>query len=100
MGADAVVAAPTYGTDHVAMQAVGISGFQFIQDPLDYGSRVHHSSLDSYDHLKMEDLKQAAVIMAAMLWMSAEREQPLPKKPLPGKPTQTDPFEYEALPSP
>lgn len=100
MGADAVVAAPTYGTDHVAMQAVGIPGFQFIQDPLDYGSRVHHSSVDSYDHLKMEDLKQAAVIMAAMLWMSAEREQPLPKKPLPGKPTQTDPFEYEALPSP
>lgn len=95
MGADSVVASPTYGTDHVAMQAVGVPGFQFLQDPLDYGSRVHHTSIDSYDHLKMEDLKQAAVIMASMLWMSAEREQSLPKKPLPSKPLQTDPFEYE-----
>ncbi len=41
MGADSVVAAPTYGTDHVPMQAVGIPGFQFVQDPLDYGSRIH-----------------------------------------------------------
>jgi len=95
MGADAVVAAPTYGTDHQAMQAVGIPGFQFLQDPLDYNTRVHHTSIDSYDHLKMEDLKQAAVILASFLWMSAEREQPLPKMPLPTKPLQTDPFEYE-----
>jgi carboxypeptidase Q len=101
MGADSVVAAPTYGTDHVPMQAVGVPGFQFVQDPLDYGSRIHHTSIDSYDHLRMEDLKQAAVIMASMLWMSAERDQPLPKKPLPTKPAQTDPFEYEVeTPSP
>ncbi len=101
MGADSVVAAPTFGTDHVPMSAVGIPGFQFVQDPLDYGSRIHHTSIDSYDHLRMEDLKQAAVIMASMLWMSAERDQPLPKRPLPSKPLQTDPFEYEVdLPSP
>jgi hypothetical protein len=101
MGADTVVAAPTYGTDHVPMSAVGIPGFQFVQDPLDYGSRIHHTSIDSYDHLRMEDLKQAAVIMASMLWMSAEREQPLPKRPLPTQPSQTDPFEYEVeTPSP
>lgn len=99
MGADAVVAAPTGGTDHVPMQAVGIPGFQFVQDPLDYGSRIHHTSIDSYDHLKMEDLKQAAVILASLLWMSAERAEPLPKMPLPTKPLQTDPFEYE-LPEP
>lgn len=95
MGADSVVAAPTYGTDHQAMQAVGIPGFQFLQDPLDYNSRVHHTSIDSYDHLKIEDMKQAAVILASFLWMAAEREQPLPKMPLPSKPLQTDPFEYE-----
>jgi carboxypeptidase Q len=101
MGADTVVAAPTYGTDHVPMSAVGIPGFQFVQDPLDYGSRIHHTSIDSYDHLRMEDLKQAAVIMASMLWMSAERDQPLPKRPLPTRPSQTDPFEYEVeTPSP
>jgi hypothetical protein len=95
MGAGSVVATPTYGTDHVPMQAVGIPGFQFVQDPLDYGTRIHHTSIDSYDHLKMEDMKQAAVIMASLLWMSAERDQPLPKMPLPTRPTQTDPFEYE-----
>jgi Zn-dependent M28 family amino/carboxypeptidase len=101
MGADTVVAAPTYGTDHVPMSAVGIPGFQFVQDPLDYGSRIHHTSIDSYDHLRMEDLKQAAVIMASMLWMSSERDQPLPKRPLPTRPSQTDPFEYEIeTPSP
>lgn len=96
MGADSVVAAPTGGTDHVPMQAVGIPGFQFIQDPLDYNSRIHHTSVDSYDHLKMEDLKQAAVILASLLWMSADRDQPLPKMPLPTRPLQTDPFEYES----
>ncbi|MBL8265015.1 M20/M25/M40 family metallo-hydrolase [Steroidobacter sp.] len=95
MGADSVVASPTGGTDHIGMQAVGIPGFQFVQDPLDYNSRIHHTSIDSYDHLRMEDLKQAAVIMASFLWMSADRDQPLPKKPLPTKPSQTDPFEYE-----
>ena len=68
------------------MQAVGIPAFQFIQDPLDYGSRIHHSSIDSYDHLRIEDLKQAAVILASLLWMSAEREEPLPRMPLPTKP--------------
>ncbi|MET0533950.1 MAG: M20/M25/M40 family metallo-hydrolase [Steroidobacter sp.] len=97
MGADSVVAAPTYGTDHQVMQAVGMPAFQFLQDPLDYGSRVHHTSIDSYDHLKIEDMKQAAVILASFLWMAAEREQPLPKLPLPTKPLQTDPFEYETL---
>ncbi|WP_129782115.1 M28 family peptidase [Peristeroidobacter soli] len=101
MGADSVVAMTTSGTDHVPMSAVGIPGFQFVQDPLDYSSRIHHTSIDSYDHLRMEDLKQAAVIMASMLWMSAERDQPLPKRPLPSKPLQTDPFEYEVeTPSP
>jgi carboxypeptidase Q len=97
MGVDSVVAAPTIGTDHQPMQAVGIPGFQFLQDPLDYGSRIHHTSIDSYDHLKIEDMKQAAVVLASMLWMTAEREQPLPKMPLPSKPLQTDPFEYETF---
>ena len=74
---------------------IGIPAFQFVQDPLDYGSRIHHTSVDSYDHLKLGDLQQAAVILAAMLWMAAEREEPLPRMPLPTQPDQTDPFEYE-----
>ena len=61
MGADAVVASKTGGTDHVFMQAVGMQGFQFIQDPLDYESRVHHSSIDTLDHMRGDDLRQAAV---------------------------------------
>ena len=53
------------GTDHVYMQTVGVPAYQFIQDPLDYGTRIHHTSIDSYDHLKAEDLRQAAIIMAS-----------------------------------
>lgn len=96
MGATTVAAAPTGGTDHVFMQAVGVPGYQFIQDPLDYGSRIHHSSIDSYDHLKAEDLRQASVIMASMLLNAAERAEPLPRMPLPTKPRPSDPFEYPA----
>jgi carboxypeptidase Q len=94
MGVTTVAAQPTGGTDHEFMQSVGVPAFQFIQDPLDYGSRIHHSSVDSYDHLKMADLKQAAVVLASMLWLSAERDQPLPRMPVQRKPAETDPFNY------
>src|SRR4029453_8401037 len=66
MGAGSVVAAPTGGTDHVFMQAVGVPGYQFIQDPLDYGSRIHHTSIDTFDHLKAEDMRQASVVLAGV----------------------------------
>lgn len=95
MGVTTVAAQPTGGTDHEFMQSVGVPAFQFIQDPLDYGSRIHHTSLDSYDHLKIADLKQAAVVLASMLWMSAERDQPLPRMPVQRKPADTNPFNYE-----
>ena len=95
MGATRVVAQPTGGTDHVFMQAIGVPAFQFIQDPLDYGSRVHHSSIDSFDHLKIADLKQSAVIIASLLWMSADRDKPLPRMPVKRKPSETNPFAFE-----
>jgi carboxypeptidase Q len=95
MGVTKVVAQATDGTDHEFMQAIGVPAFQFIQDPLDYDSRIHHTSIDSYDHLKITDLKQAAVVLASMLWMSAERDQPLPRMPVQRKPAETDPFRYE-----
>ena len=95
MGAATVVSQHTGGTDHVLMQDVGVPGFQFIQDPLDYGSRIHHSSLDSYDHLKLADLKQASVILASMLWLSAEADKPLPRMPVEQKPSDTNPFAYD-----
>jgi Zn-dependent M28 family amino/carboxypeptidase len=99
MGADAVVASKTGGTDHVFMQAVGLQGFQFIQDPLDYESRVHHSSIDTVDHLRGDDLRQASVVMAGMLLAAANSDKELPRPPLPTQPSQTDPFKYD-LPEP
>ena len=94
MGASTVSTRPTGGTDHEFMQAVGLPGFQFIQDPLDYGSRIHHTSIDTYDHLKAEDLRQASVILASILLNAANRSQPLPRMPVPARPRPSDPFEY------
>jgi hypothetical protein len=95
MGAKSVVAAPTGGTDHVFMQAVGVPGYQFIQDPLDYGSRVHHTSIDTFDHLKAEDLREASVVLAGVLLQAANSAKTLPRMPLPTKGTPTSPFKYD-----
>jgi carboxypeptidase Q len=95
MGASAVVSTPTGGTDHVFMQAVGVPGFQFIQDPLDYRSRVHHSSADTFDHLKAADLRQASVVIAGLLLQSASSPRTLPRMPLPTRGVATEPFKYD-----
>ena len=95
MGADAIVASKTGGTDHVFMQAVGLQGFQFIQDPLDYESRVHHSSIDTVDHMRGDDLRQASTIIAGMLLAAANSDRELPRPPLPTQPAPTDPFKYD-----
>jgi carboxypeptidase Q len=95
MGASSVVASPTGGTDHVFMQAVGVPGYQFIQDPLDYGSRVHHSSIDTFDHLKAEDMRQASVVLAGVLLAAANSAKTLPRMPLPTEGTSTSPFKYD-----
>jgi len=94
LGANAVVAEPTGGTDHVFLSRLGLPAFQFIQDPLDYGTRVHHTDLDTFDHLRPQDLRQAAVVLATMLVAAANSEKPLPRKALPTQPNVTDPFEY------
>ncbi|QLQ13133.1 MAG: M20/M25/M40 family metallo-hydrolase [Brevundimonas sp.] len=92
MGATTVSLRPSGGTDHVYMQTVGIPGFQFIQDPLDYSARLHHTSIDSYDHMKPEDLRQAAIILASFLLNAANSDEPLPRMPMPTRPTASDPF--------
>jgi hypothetical protein len=92
MGATTVSMRTSGGTDHVYMQTVGIPGFQFIQDPLDYGSRLHHTSIDTYDHMRADDLRQAAIIMAAFLLNAANSDEPLPRMPVPTRPTASDPF--------
>ncbi len=73
----------TGGTDHLSFDAVGIPGFQFIQDPLDYESRTHHSNMDTYERLQPADLKQIAVVEAIFVWNAANRDQMMPRKPLP-----------------
>ncbi len=85
-GAETVALNPTGGTDHESFQAMGLPGFQFIQDPLDYGSRLHHTDIDTASHLYEKDLQQAAVIMASVLWHAANRDERLPRKPLPTRP--------------
>jgi hypothetical protein len=79
----------TGGTDHLAFNAVGLPGFQFIQDPVQYSSRTHHSNLDVYDQLIAADLMKNAVITAAFVYHTANREQLLPRKPLPAPPPPT-----------
>ena len=72
----------TGGTDHLSFDAVGIPGFQFIQDPLDYETRTHHSNMDVYDRLQPDDLKQAAVIVASFVYQATMRDQMFPRKPI------------------
>jgi carboxypeptidase Q len=73
----------TGGTDHLSFDAVGLPGFQFIQDPIEYGSRTHHTNLDVYERAIPEDLMQNAVIVAAFAYQAANREGLMPRKPLP-----------------
>ena len=80
----------TGGTDHQSFDAAGIPGFQFIQDPLDYDTRTHHSNMDVYDRLQLDDLKQAAVVVASFVYNAAIREQKFPRKAI-EKPLQNTP---------
>ncbi|WP_295123587.1 M20/M25/M40 family metallo-hydrolase [uncultured Chitinophaga sp.] len=80
LGANTVTLRNTGGTDHQAFDGVGLPGFQFIQDPVEYNTRTHHSNMDTYDHLAADDLKQAAVIVAAFVYNTAQRDQQLPRK--------------------
>jgi hypothetical protein len=84
----------TGGTDHQSFDAVGIPGFQFIQDPIEYETRTHHSNMDVYDRLQPEDLKQAAVIVAGFVYDAAMRDQMLPRKPI-EKPLPREPEKKE-----
>ncbi|HSM85924.1 MAG TPA: M20/M25/M40 family metallo-hydrolase, partial [Candidatus Limnocylindrales bacterium] len=90
----------TGGTDHLSFDAVGIPGFQFIQDPVEYDTRTHHSNMDVYDRLQPEDLKQAAVIVASFVYLAAQRDQMLPRKPIEKELPYVAPEEEENAPSP
>jgi hypothetical protein len=83
LGASTVSLLNDGGTDHMPFDALGLPGFDFIQDDIDYETRTHHSHLDVYEALLADDLKQAAVIVASFVYHTAMRNEKLPRKPLP-----------------
>lgn len=82
-GAGTITINNTGGTDHLAFDGVGIPGFQFIQDEVEYDTRTHHTNMDTYDHLVAEDLKQASVIVASFVYNTAQRKEKIPRKEMP-----------------
>ena len=80
LGAKTVTISNTGGTDHQSFDGVGLPGFQFIQDPMEYDTRTHHSNMDVYEHLSEDDLKQIATIVAAFAYNTAQRDEKLPRK--------------------
>ena len=94
LGMTAMTMRNTGGTDHLSFDAAGIPGFQFIQDPIEYETRTHHSNMDVYDRLQPDDLKQMAVIVASFVYDAAMRDQMLPRKPI-EKPLPKEPEKKE-----
>jgi carboxypeptidase Q len=86
----------TGGTDHLSFDAVGIPGFQFIQDPVEYNARTHHSNMDVYERIQREDMMQASVILASFLYNAAMRDEMIPRKPLPKEAVMETPKEDPA----
>jgi carboxypeptidase Q len=85
LGAQTLSISNTGGTDHLSFDRIGLPGFQFIQDEIEYDSRTHHSNQDVFDRIQAEDMKQAATIMAAFVYQTAMRDEKLPRKPAPGR---------------
>lgn len=84
MGASTITPSNTGGTDHLSFDSIGIPGFQFIQDPIEYNTRTHHSNMDVFERVQEDDAKQASIIMATFALQAAMREEKLPRKPLDG----------------
>jgi carboxypeptidase Q len=83
LGVTTITMRNTGGTDHLSFDAVGLPGFQFIQDPLDYESRTHHSNMDLYERLQAADLAQIATVEAIFLYNAAMRDEMIPRKAMP-----------------
>ncbi len=82
MGASTLTINNTGGTDHQSFDAIGLPGFQFIQDPIEYSPLTHHSNQDNFDRIIADDIKQNATIMAAFAYQTAMMDEKLPRKPL------------------
>lgn len=84
MGATTLTMSNTGGTDHLAFDAIGLPGFQFIQDELEYSTRTHHSNMDVFDRIQADDMKQMSIIVAAFVYQTAMMDGKMPRKPQPG----------------
>jgi Zn-dependent M28 family amino/carboxypeptidase len=84
-GAQTLTLSNTGSTDHISFDSIGLPGFQFIQDEVEYNTRTHHSTQDTFERIQADDVKQAAVIMAAFVYQTAMLDAKLPRKPAPGK---------------
>jgi Zn-dependent M28 family amino/carboxypeptidase len=91
MGAATLTISNTGGTDHQSFDGIGLPGFQFIQDEIEYDTRTHHSNQDVFDRIQGDDMKQASVIMAAFVYNAAVMDQKLPRKPSTGTETRPAP---------
>ena len=88
LGATTVTMNTTGGTDHESFDGVGLPGFQFIQDEIEYDTRTHHTNMDLYERLVKKDLEEAAAVMASFAYNAAMRDAMLPRKPMPKEPAK------------
>jgi Zn-dependent M28 family amino/carboxypeptidase len=95
LGMTTLASRNTGATDHVSFDEVGLPAFQFVQDPLEYGSRTHHTNLDQYERLIPEDLVKNAIVLASFVYHAANRPDRLPRKPLPPPARQPAPAAAE-----
>ena len=86
MGAQTISASNTGGTDHQSFDGIGLPGFQFIQDEIEYNTRTHHSNMDVFDRIQADDMKQAAVILASFVYNTATQDEKIVRKPAPPAP--------------
>ena len=84
-GANTLSISNTGGTDHLSFDRIGLPGFQFIQDEIEYDTRTHHSNMDVFDRIQADDMMQAATIMATFVYQTATRDEKIPRKPAPGR---------------
>jgi len=90
LGAEVVTMRNTGSTDHASFDAMGLPGFQFLQEPLHYFHWTHHSNMDVFDHLQEKDLMQGSVVLASFVYHAAMAEKPLPRKPMPVEPEEDE----------
>ena len=96
LGMNTLTIRNTGGTDHLSYDAVGLPGFQFIQDDVEYNSRTHHSNMDVYERIQATDMMRNAVIVASFVYNTANRDEKLPRKPLPKPAAPTEHAQHVA----